>query len=165
MGSTFFTDYYESPIGWIEVKANDVQLVSILFKGKLVEGTAHGNLLTDQCIEALKEYFKGERRQFNLPLQMAGTPFQQRVWQTVATIPYGQTTTYQLLSQQLQQPMAIRAVGTANGKNKLLIVIPCHRVIGSDGHLVGYAGELWRKKWLLEHEARQAGQGQLVLNF
>ncbi|SHI53297.1 methylated-DNA--[protein]-cysteine S-methyltransferase [Pseudozobellia thermophila] len=100
----------------------------------------------------LKEYFAGERSSFSLKTNPQGTEFQKRVWQALAQIPYGKTITYLDLSKSLGDPKAIRAVASANGKNPLWIVVPCHRVIGSDGSLTGYAGGLHRKKWLLEHE-------------
>jgi len=104
----------------------------------------------------LEEYFAGERREFELDLAPAGTPFQQRVWQATAAIPYGATASYRTVAERLQMPRAVRAVGAANGRNPLLIVIPCHRVIGSSGSLTGYGGGLERKRWLLDHEGRGA---------
>ena len=100
----------------------------------------------------LSEYFEGKRKEFTFKLNPKGTDFQQRVWQALLKIPFGKTTSYLELSKQLGDVKAIRAVAAANGKNPLWVVVPCHRVIGSDGSLTGYAGGLWRKKWLLEHE-------------
>ncbi len=100
----------------------------------------------------LHEYFEGKRKEFTFKLNPKGTDFQQKVWQALLKIPFGKTTSYLELSKQLGDVKAIRAVAAANGKNPLWIVVPCHRVIGSDGSLTGYAGGLWRKKWLLEHE-------------
>ena len=100
----------------------------------------------------LSEYFEGKRKEFSFKLNPKGTDFQQKVWQELLKIPFGKTTSYLELSKQLGDVKAIRAVAAANGKNPLWIVVPCHRVIGSDGSLTGYAGGLWRKKWLLEHE-------------
>lgn len=100
----------------------------------------------------LREYFQGKRKEFTFKINPKGTDFQQRVWQELLKIPFGKTTSYLELSKQLGDVKAIRAVAAANGKNPLWIVVPCHRVIGSDGSLTGYAGGLWRKKWLLEHE-------------
>ena len=109
--------------------------------------------LLQDCVYQLNEYFEGKRQTFSLKLNPQGTDFQQKVWKALQTIPYGTTTTYLKLSQQLGDVKAIRAVANANGKNPLWIVIPCHRVIGSDGSLTGYAGGLHRKQWLLEHES------------
>ena len=102
----------------------------------------------------LDDYFAGRNLDFDLPLHQQGTPFQQRVWNELCKIKPGTTMSYLQLSKSLGDLKAIRAVGTANGKNNIAIIVPCHRVIGSNGSLVGYAGDLWRKKWLLEHEAR-----------
>ena len=100
----------------------------------------------------LKDYFEGKRNHFDFPLNPEGTPFQQKVWSALLEIPFGKTVSYLELSKKLGDVKAIRAVASANGKNPLWIVVPCHRVIGTDGSLTGYAGGLWRKKWLLEHE-------------
>ena len=105
------------------------------------------------AVSQLREYFNGERTVFNLKLNLIGTDFQKRVWQALLDIPYAKTTSYLQLSKTLGDVKAIRAVAAANGKNPLWIVVPCHRVIGSDGSLTGYAGGLHRKKWLLEHES------------
>ncbi len=104
----------------------------------------------------MDEYFAGNRFEFNLKLFQPGTPFQQDVWEGLQKVKYGNTLSYLSFSKQLGNAKAIRAVGTANGKNNIAIIVPCHRVIGSNGSLVGYAGELWRKKWLLNHEAKFA---------
>jgi methylated-DNA-[protein]-cysteine S-methyltransferase len=108
------------------------------------------------CIEQLIQYFNGERRQFDLPLHQPGTPFQQEVWNHLLTIPFGKTISYLDLAKMTGDSKATRAVANANGKNNIAIIIPCHRVIGSNRELTGYAGGLWRKKWLLEHEAKIA---------
>lgn len=104
------------------------------------------------AVTQLKQYFEGNRKDFDLKINPSGTDFQKKVWQKLCEIPYGTTTSYHELSKELGDVKAIRAVAAANGKNPLWIVVPCHRVIGSDGSLTGYAGGLWRKKWLLQHE-------------
>lgn len=109
--------------------------------------------MLQETANQLREYFNGKRRQFDLKLHPAGTDFQKRVWQALLEIPYGKTASYLQLSKKLGDVKAIRAVAAANGKNPLWIIVPCHRVIGSDGSLTGYAGGLHRKKWLLEHES------------
>lgn len=116
-----------------------------------------------QCISEFEAYFAGSLQAFTIPISQPGTAFQQSVWSKLLTIPYGHTTTYLQLAKDLQNPKAIRAVGTTNGKNQLWVVVPCHRVIGSNGTLTGYAGGLWRKKWLLEHESKHrfGAQGKL----
>ncbi|MDN3665103.1 methylated-DNA--[protein]-cysteine S-methyltransferase [Algibacter miyuki] len=107
----------------------------------------------EDCARQLQEYFEGIRTQFNLKLNAEGTDFQKRVWEALAQIPHGKTTSYLELSKELGDVKAIRAVANANGKNPLWIIVPCHRVIGSNGSLTGYAGGLHRKQWLLNHES------------
>lgn len=106
----------------------------------------------------LKEYFEGKRKEFTVPLIIPGRPFQQSVWKELQNIPFGETRTYLEQSNALNSPDSIRAVASANGMNRIAIVVPCHRVIGSDGHLTGYGGGLARKKWLLDHEKKYSGQ-------
>jgi len=108
------------------------------------------------CISQLDEYFSGKRKIFDLPLSHIGTVFQMGVWNELMNIPYGKNISYLTLSKRIKNVKAIRAVGAANGSNKICIIVPCHRVIGSNGSLVGYGGDLWRKKWLLDHEAKFA---------
>lgn len=151
--------YYSSPIGLLEIKTLQNQLVGLHFShsAEIFSNTKKvqpDTALQKKCVQQLDEYFKGSLKQFDLPLHLIGTPFQQSVWNALRTISFGKTTSYQQLSKQLGNTRAIRAVGTANGKNPIAIIIPCHRIIGSNGDLTGYAGELWRKKWLLEHEAK-----------
>ena len=111
-----------------------------------------------EAVSQLKDYFNGQRNDFNFKLNPSGTEFQRRVWDELLRIPFGKTMSYLELSKKLGDVKAIRAVASANGKNPLWIVVPCHRVIGTDGSLTGYAGGLWRKKWLLEHENPTAQQ-------
>jgi len=113
--------------------------------------------LIEQLQQQVNEYFKGDRQQFDLPLLLTGTAFQQKVWEALHTIPYGSTRSYMQQTKVLGDEKAIRAVARANGENCLAIIVPCHRVVGSDGSLTGYAGGLKAKKWLLEHEAKHAG--------
>ena len=110
------------------------------------------------AVTELNDYFQGKRTHFDFKLNPKGTEFQQKVWQALLEIPYGKTCSYMDLSKKLGDVKAIRAVASANGKNPLWIVVPCHRVIGTDGSLTGYAGGLWRKKWLLEHESPSGQQ-------
>ena len=117
-----------------------------------------------KCIKQLDEYFSGSRRSFDLDLLPGGTPFQQSVWSELQKITYGRTISYLTLSKRLGNVKAIRAVGTANGRNPIAIIVPCHRVIGSNGALVGYAGDIWRKKWLLGHEAKYANGVQMLFS-
>jgi len=115
-----------------------------------------------EAVRQLREYFAGERREFDLPLRFSGTEFQNRVWRKLTTIPFGETWSYGQLAKRLDNPGAQRAVGLANGKNPIAIVVPCHRVIGADGSLTGFGGGLPRKEWLLAHEGRP-GNGSLAL--
>jgi methylated-DNA-[protein]-cysteine S-methyltransferase len=111
-----------------------------------------------EAVRQLREYFAGERQKFDLPLRMQGTEFQKRVWQQLTTIPFGETWSYGELAKRLDNPSACRAVGLANGKNPIAIIVPCHRVIGADGSLTGFGGGLPRKEWLLAHEGRPGTQ-------
>lgn len=146
---------YNSPIGVIEINGSESAIYSIMFAERQQLLTA-ANKCTPQvlldCMEQLDEYFQGRRYSFTFPYHMEGTPFQKQVWQALTEIAYAEQGTYKAIAMSIGNEKAIRAVGNANGKNKLSIVIPCHRIIGSDGTLTGYAGGLWRKEWLLQHE-------------
>jgi methylated-DNA-[protein]-cysteine S-methyltransferase len=152
-----YTAYMKSPVGNIKITCNNESITSIdfidSFPGELNSGS-HPLLI--KCISQLEEYFALKRTVFDLPLQHNGTDFQNKIWQLLMDIPFGTTLSYLQLSKKWGDVKAIRAVAAANGKNKLAIVIPCHRVIGTGGSLTGYAGGLERKKWLLEHEGKQA---------
>jgi methylated-DNA-[protein]-cysteine S-methyltransferase len=119
-------------------------------------------IVVNNCITQLKAYFEGELKEFNLPLLPDGTEFQQKVWQLLRQIPYGKQVSYRDVTKWYGDIKAIRAVASANGKNRIAIIIPCHRVIGTDHSLTGYAGGLWRKKWLLELEAKVSGGVQTL---
>ena len=116
----------------------------------------------EACVRQLGEYFAGQRKTFTVPLRPRGTDFQRRVWGALAEIPYGATSTYADIARTVGRPAAVRAVGSANGRNPVSILIPCHRVIGGDGRLVGYGGGLWRKAWLLAHERKFARAGGVL---
>ena len=152
--------YIKTPLGiaLITGDAFGISKISILDDAVPVSDTIPHELET--AVTQLQEYFAGGRNDFDFKINPAGTDFQKKVWEALLKIPFGTTTSYQALSLQLGDVKAIRAVASANGKNPLWIVVPCHRVIGSDGSLTGYAGGLWRKKWLLEHECPPA-QGSL----
>jgi methylated-DNA-[protein]-cysteine S-methyltransferase len=143
--------YYPSPIGLIEISATHEALTTLYF----VEEPHHEITLTDLLATAmtqLAEYFAGVRQDFDLPLHFQGTSFQQQVWRQLCTVPYGKTVSYQEIANAIGNPKAVRAVGAANGQNPISIIAPCHRIIGSNGRLIGYGGGLWRKEWLLKHE-------------
>ncbi|RLD30125.1 MAG: cysteine methyltransferase [Bacteroidetes bacterium] len=143
----------ETPLGIAKIvgDSNGISSVSILNSNEDVSIIIPEEL--QDCIYQLRDYFKGERENFSLKLNPQGTEFQKKVWRKLQTIHFGKTISYLELSKQLGDVKAIRAVANANGKNPLWIIIPCHRVIGSNGSLTGYAGGLHRKQWLLEHES------------
>lgn len=146
---------YESPIGVIEIIGTDEAIYSIMFSERdtivHMKQQQTPKVLVDCCCQ-LDEYFRGERSEFTFPYRFVGTDFQKKVWNALTGISYSNTGSYKDIAVSIGHEKAIRAVGSANGKNKLSIVIPCHRIIGSNGQLTGYAGGLWRKEWLLQHE-------------
>lgn len=148
-----------SPVGTLKLVANDTALVAVLWENEnpkrirlaeLIEQTHHPILLETQ--KQLSEYFAGKRQQFDLPLDFEGTEFQQKVWQALLTIPFGETRSYRDIAEQVGNVKAVRAVGAANGKNPISIIAPCHRVVGANGKLVGFAGGLDNKEILLKLE-------------
>lgn len=145
------TVYIKTPLGIAAITGdvNGVSEITVLEEGEL--STEIPDFL-QEAVQQLQEYFHSQRTDFTFKLNPKGTDFQQKVWNALLDIPFGKTRTYLEQSKFLGDPKAIRAVASANGKNPLWIVVPCHRIIGSDGSLTGYAGGLWRKKWLLEHE-------------
>lgn len=145
------TAFINSPLGITKIVGdeNGVAIISVLAEGEISK-TIPKELKI--AVTQLQEYFDGKRKDFDFKLNPKGTDFQKKVWQELLNIPFGKTMSYMDLSKKLGDVKAIRAVASANGKNPLWIVVPCHRVIGTDGSLTGYAGGLWRKKWLLEHE-------------
>ena len=153
-----------SPLGNILINTQEEMISGLRFTEELVS-TEVLEAVVLKAQEQLEEYFAGKRKTFDLPLAMTGTSFQQRVWTAVNTIPFGQTTSYLKLSQKLGNPAAIRAVGAAIGANPILIIIPCHRIIGTNGQLTGYAGGLDRKEKLLELEGRPRQAKQVSLDF
>ncbi|MFJ8531255.1 cysteine methyltransferase [Bacillus pseudomycoides] len=142
--------YYESELGLLEITANDKGITSVIF----VEERKKENKskLVDQCLVQLDEYFNKMRTEFTVPLSADGTPFQKSVWEALYTIPYGVSASYLDIAEKVGNTKAVRAIGGANSRNPISIIVPCHRVIGKSGKLVGYAGGLWRKEWLLKHE-------------
>lgn len=146
----------ESPLGPIGISGTDDRITVVSFDETSSGGSPAIPVAVEKCIFQLKEYFSGTRKNFDLPLHPEGTFFQQTVWEQLQTIPYGGFISYLELAKRIGDEKTVRAVGAANGRNPIGIIIPCHRVIGSNRQLVGYAGGLWRKQWLLEHEARFA---------
>lgn len=155
--SNLQTIYYKTPIGIAKIDGNEngIQSISVLDENDFptISFPKKTPSCLQNCVTQLDEYFAGKRTDFDLQLNPQGTTFQQSVWNELLNIPFGRTRTYLEQTKQLGDVKAIRAVASANGKNPIWIVIPCHRVVGSDGSLTGYAGGVWRKKWLLEHES------------
>ena len=146
-----------TPLGIAQITgdANGITQISVIDEGDVSSEIPTG---LQNAVTELNDYFQGKRTHFDFKLNPKGTEFQQKVWQALLEIPYGKTCSYMDLSKKLGDVKAIRAVASANGKNPLWRVVPCHRVIGTDGSLTGYAGGLWRKKWLLEHESPSGQQ-------
>jgi methylated-DNA-[protein]-cysteine S-methyltransferase len=150
--------YFESPIGRLLLTSDGTALTGLYMepsrKAQCTDGWIEDVSVAPlfATVRQLTEYFEGTRREFDLPLRLQGTVFQQRVWRQLTEIPYGQTWSYGQLAQRIDKPSASRAVGLANGRNPISILVPCHRVIGADGSLTGYGGGIERKRWLLVHE-------------
>lgn len=156
--------FYKSPIGTIEIRGTEAGVSDLNFvkaKGSRQGGAPRRNLPAPlaEALAQLEEYFQGRRRTFTVKLDLGGTEFQKRVWTELLAIAYGRTTTYKAIAEAVGRPAATRAVGGANHRNPVSIIVPCHRVVGSDGGLTGYGGGLWRKEWLLRHEARDLTLG------
>lgn len=147
----------DSPVGQLEITGTDRDISNIRFAGQpVINLNQKLPEVLHRCLSQLELYFTGSLEEFDLPLKPSGTDFQQKVWRALMEIPLGSTISYLELSRLLGDPKAIRAVAAANGKNPIPIVIPCHRVIGSNGSLTGFAGGLARKEWLLRHEGALA---------
>ena len=150
--------YFESPIGRLLLTSDGTALTGLYMepsrKAQCTDGWLEDVTVAplSATVRQLTEYFEGTRREFDLPLRLQGTVFQQRVWRQLTEIPYGQTWSYGQLAERIDKPSASRAVGLANGRNPISILVPCHRVIGADGSLTGYGGGIERKRWLLVHE-------------
>lgn len=155
---------FQSPLGIIEIVGDEQGIFSILFTERqhvqfTEKSDTAATLIT--CVQQLEEYFQGQRFIFTIPFKLNGTPFQQTVWQTLTTVPYGKTASYKEIATLAGNEKAVRAVGTTNSKNRLNIVVPCHRIIGTNGKLTGYAGGLWRKEWLLKHEQEMVSKSNI----
>ena|ERR1700722_688484 len=157
----FYYKMMSSPMGELRLIASDVGLAALVWKvhrhealpGETLEHHPQHSILLESELQ-LNEYFAGKRTEFTLPLDLRGTPFQQRVWTELQRIPYGETCSYLDVARKLGDEKATRAVGAANGRNPVSIIVPCHRVIGANGSLTGYGGGMERKRWLLAHETR-----------
>ena len=151
--------HYDSPIGPIEIRATDTAVSRLEFIGELPADCAIRHPLLEEAQRQLDAYFSGALHRFDLPLALDGTAFQRQVWQQLLSVGYGETASYQAIADAIGNPKAVRAVGAANGRNPVAIIVPCHRIIGSNRagsgarpKLTGYGGGLWRKEWLLRHE-------------
>ncbi len=153
----------QTPVGIVRITEEDGFVTYVHFINEELDLLAPETPLLKLVVQQLDEYFAGDRKVFDFPMKQHGSDFQQKVWDCLMTIGYGKTISYAHQSKLMSDPLAIRAIASANGKNNLAIVVPCHRVIGSDGSLTGYASGVWRKKWLLEHEARINGTAQTTL--
>ncbi len=148
--------YYQSPIGLIEIAGTSGAIHSLDFVERQRENYASNGMMKG-VVQQIREYFNGTRSEFDLAIDPQGTAFQKAVWRQLLRIPFGETASYGDIARAIGNPKAVRAVGGANGRNPISIVVPCHRIIGSDGSLTGYGGGLWRKEWLLKHEGGAFG--------
>ena len=151
--------YVDSPIGTIELRERNGFLTDLNFRDEKAGAETQTSPVLSACALQLGEYFSGNRAAFDLPLAPEGTVFQRDVWNALRKVLFGRTATYGEVARKIGRPSAGRAVGAANGANPISIIIPCHRIVGSDGRLTGYGGGLWRKEWLLRHEKKCADAG------
>ena len=167
---TIFKKIYQSQLGNILIEGNEEAITAVHFmeEGQLFdELDINGKVpvIIDHCAFLLNEYFAGRLTDFDIAVNPQGTPFQQEIWKLLRVIPFGTTQSYLELAKKYGDVKAIRAVAAANGKNPVAVIIPCHRVIGSNGELTGYSGKLWRKKWLLQLEQVKAGKQQSLFEY
>jgi len=155
-----FYGYYNSPIGILEIIASEDAIISAMFVEEIGESSGETEILKE-AIKQFYEYFNGTRKDFNIKYEIRGTEFQKKVWQVLVEIPYGVTLSYKELANKIGNEKASRAVGKANSKNIISIIIPCHRVIGADKSLTGYSGGLHRKRWLLDFESENSKMGNI----
>lgn len=155
------TVYYESPIGFLEIEGSRAGVSSVSFVGARAPRRGRGAKAAPPapvaaCLRQIDEYFRGGRRTFSVKLDLRGTDFQMKVWKALRTVGFGQTASYKAIAAAVGRPAATRAVGGANHANPVAIVVPCHRIVGSDGRLTGYGAGVWRKDWLLRHEGHDS---------
>lgn len=162
---TLYTTFLQSPIGLLRISGSSAGITEVRFCDESTEPPVLDAVpaCLQDCVQQLQAYFDGSRTSFDVKLAPTGTTFQQQVWQQLAAIPHGTTSSYLAVARAVSGEKAIRAVGAANGRNPICIIVPCHRVIGSDGSLTGYAGGLWRKEWLLRHEGALQPSPQISL--
>ena len=157
-----YTKYIDTPIGWLKLIASQDALLEIQFVDDKGESDVEEINIISQTMIQLEEYFQGNRKEFALKLAPHGTDFQQKIWQLVKAVPFGETASYLHVAKQSGSEKNTRAVGLANGNNPIPIIIPCHRIIGTNGKLTGYAGGLERKRWLLHHELSNSAKPNLL---
>jgi len=155
---------YDSPIGKIVIEYDESYITGLFFRGDederhCINEESAQNAVISQCLQELDEYFAGTRTNFDVSIRLGGTAFQSAVWRALMQIPCGETATYGQIAAAIGRPAASRAVGGANNKNPIYIIVPCHRVVGADGAMTGYGGGIWRKEWLLAHEAKTKTEG------
>jgi len=150
--------YHKTPIGIAKITGDENGIISVTVIDEEIELSSEIPICLKECVQQLDEYFRGKRTEFSIKLNPQGTEFQKKVWNELLKVPYGKSRSYLEQSKKIGDVKAIRAVASANGKNPIWILIPCHRIIGSDGSLTGYAGGIWRKKWLLNHESSSPQQ-------
>jgi len=158
-----FFSILKSPIGEMVIEADEQMVCALGFPSNIP--LENPNEVSEWAKEQLREYFEEKRKDFDFPMSQSGTDFQQKVWAELRKINAGKPISYAALAKRMKNPLAIRAIAAANGRNNLMVAVPCHRVIGSNGELVGFSAGLWRKKWLLEHEAKMTLSGQSSLKF
>ena len=153
MSTVLHVSYCPTPIGLLEIEGDDRHVRAVTFVDAPGDaGEVGANAVTEEAAAQLAAYFDGARRTFELPLAPEGTPFQRAVWAQLLQVPFGETATYRDIALALDNANGVRAVGAANGRNPIAVIVPCHRIVGSNGRLTGYGGGLWRKEWLLRHE-------------
>ncbi len=157
-----FKTIIETPVGYLELTSDQQYLLSVSFAETLGMSSGFQPDILKESVLQIREYFEGNRKEFNLNLQHAGTEFQLKVWEEVKEVPYGETASYLDIAIKTGSKNNTRAVGLANGKNPIPIIIPCHRIIGTNGNLTGYAGGLERKKWLLQHELKYSVNSKML---
>lgn len=153
-----YVGYYETPAGVIKILCDENYVLEVGFSNEKGENT-NGSTVLNNALKQMDEYFRGKRKKFDLPLYFNGTEFQKNVWKALTEIPYGGVVSYQDIARKINNEKAVRAVGNANNRNKIMIMIPCHRVIGKNGKLVGFAGGLDKKEFLLAHEKETNNRG------
>ncbi len=149
--SYIYFDYYESPIGLVEVGGTSNAITSLCFV-EIRKDRFESHPTVGVAVRQVADYFDGSRRKFDMEISLDGTDFQEQVWRQLLKVPYGHLASYKDVANAIGSPKAVRAVGAANGRNPISLIVPCHRIIGSNGKLTGYGGGLWRKEWLLKHE-------------